>query len=73
MSVGEEGGVEKISSTGSKFIVRGEECFEGKVVERDLNLMEEPFDSQLEVIVFGIEEMSDEGILSLLVFLERDG
>nr|GEV08373.1 hypothetical protein [Tanacetum cinerariifolium] len=28
---GEVGGVEKISSTGSKFMVRGEECLEGCV------------------------------------------
>ncbi|GJT97713.1 hypothetical protein Tco_1093231 [Tanacetum coccineum] len=30
---GEEGGVEKMSSTGFKFMVRGDECFEGKIPE----------------------------------------
>ncbi|GKE33264.1 hypothetical protein Tco_1452586 [Tanacetum coccineum] len=67
----EEGGVEKMSSTGSKFIVMGDEYFE--VEERHLELMEEPFGNRLEVIVFDMEGMPDEGILSLFVFLEGDG
>ncbi|GJU66457.1 hypothetical protein Tco_1252716 [Tanacetum coccineum] len=46
---------------------------EEKSKMRHLELMEESSDSQLEVIVFGMEEMLDEGILSLLVFLEGDG
>ncbi|GJR87937.1 hypothetical protein Tco_0211948 [Tanacetum coccineum] len=66
---GEVGGVEKISSTGSNFIVKGEECLEGcvgvgevrEVVERHLELMDDPFDSRLEVIDFGMVEMLDEG------------
>nr|GFA31912.1 reverse transcriptase [Tanacetum cinerariifolium] len=48
------GGVEKMSSTGSKLMVRGEECLEGYVGagrgEKHLEMMEEPFGNRLEVI-----------------------
>ncbi|GJW50861.1 ribonuclease H-like domain-containing protein [Tanacetum coccineum] len=43
----EVGGVEKISSTGSKLMDRGEECLE---VDKHLEMVEEAFDNRLEVI-----------------------
>ncbi|GKB91215.1 hypothetical protein Tco_0963487 [Tanacetum coccineum] len=52
---GEVRGVEKISSTGSKLMDRGEECFE--VVEKHLEMVEEPFGNRLEVIEFGMENI----------------
>ncbi|GJZ08821.1 hypothetical protein Tco_0543104 [Tanacetum coccineum] len=59
-------GVEKMSLMGSKFMVRGKECLEGCVGagggEVNRELMEEPFDSRLEVIGFGMEEMPSEGL-----------
>ncbi|GJX80276.1 hypothetical protein Tco_0328425 [Tanacetum coccineum] len=55
---GEVVGVEKISSTRSKFMARGEECLD--VVERHFDLMEEPFSSRLEGIVVGVVELRGE-------------
>ncbi|GKE53576.1 hypothetical protein Tco_1488732, partial [Tanacetum coccineum] len=58
---GEVGGVEKISSTGSKFMVRGEECLEGYVGAGGVRSTEvEMTLGQLEVIDFGMVEMLDE-------------
>nr|GEY50782.1 hypothetical protein [Tanacetum cinerariifolium] len=57
---GEIRGVKKMSSTGSKFMTRGEECLEGRMVKRHLELIEELFGSRLEGIVVGMEEMPDE-------------
>ncbi|GJU75246.1 hypothetical protein Tco_1272316 [Tanacetum coccineum] len=59
---GEVGGIEKMSSTGSKFMVRGKECLEGcvgagGVVERYLEMMEELFGNRLEVIELDMEVM----------------
>nr|GEX92625.1 hypothetical protein [Tanacetum cinerariifolium] len=59
------GGVKKMSSTGSKLMVRGDECLEGYIGagrgEKHLEMMEEPFGNRLEVIELGMGVMRGEG------------